>query len=51
LCTVSGRWRDPVGQGHQVAIGGTGRVEFVGPFFEFLAQVEELLFELSGARS
>jgi hypothetical protein len=39
----------PVGQGHEVSVGSPGGVEFVGSFFEFLAQVEELLFELADA--
>jgi len=39
----------PVGQGHEVAVGGSGGVEFAGSFFELLAQVEELLFEFADA--
>ena len=34
------------GQGHEVAVGSPGGVEFIGPFFELLAQVEDELFEL-----
>jgi hypothetical protein len=34
-----------VGQGHEVAVGSAGGVEFVGSFLELLAQVEEVLFE------
>jgi len=39
----------PVGQGHEVAVGSPAGVELVGPLFEFLAQVKELLFELADA--
>ncbi len=39
----------PVGQGHEVAVDGARGVEVVGSFFEFLAQVEQLLSELADA--
>ena len=48
LCTLSGRGH-PVGQGHEVAVGGPGGAEVVGSLFEFLAQVEHLLFQLADA--
>jgi hypothetical protein len=35
----------PVGEGHEVAVGGAGGVEFVGSFLELLAHVQEVLFE------
>lgn len=37
----------PVGQGDEVAVGGAGGVEVAGSFFEFLAQIEQLLFHLA----
>lgn len=36
----------PVGQGHEATISSSGCIEFVGSLFEFLAKVEDLLFEL-----
>jgi hypothetical protein len=38
-----------VGQGHEVAVGGSGGTEFVGSLLEFSAQIEDLLFQLAGA--
>ena len=39
----------PIGERHEVAVGCAGGVKVVGSFFEFLAQVEDLLFELADA--
>ena len=50
-CTVSGRRRDPVDERHQVPVGGSGGIELVGLLLEFLAQVEDLLFEFAEAAS
>jgi hypothetical protein len=38
----------PVDAGDEVAVGCAGGVKVVSSFFEFLAQVEYLLFELVG---
>jgi len=46
LCGAGGF---PVGQCHEVAVGCACGAEVVGSFFEFLAQVEHLLFQLAGA--
>src|SRR5262245_51365580 len=35
----------PVGECHEVAVSGAGGVEVVGSFLEFLAQVEQFLFQ------
>jgi hypothetical protein len=34
---------------HEVPVGGPGGVEVVGSLFEFLAQIEHLLFQLADA--
>src|SRR5258708_20071831 len=41
----------PVGECHEVAVGCARGVEVVGSFFEFLAQIEHLLFQLADASS
>lgn len=45
LCTLS--FRKAVGQGNEVAIGGPGSIELVSSLFEFLEQIEHLLFQLA----
>ncbi|HUZ26493.1 MAG TPA: hypothetical protein VMV07_22285 [Streptosporangiaceae bacterium] len=46
LCGAGGF---PVGQRHEVAVGCACGAEVVGAFFEFLSEVEHLLFQLVGA--
>src|SRR5258708_27253152 len=47
-CIFSGRW-DPVGQGHEVAVGRASCVEVVGSLLELWAQIEAPLFHLADA--
>ena len=48
-CLGAGPGGFAVGEGHEVAVGGAGGVEFAGSFFELLAQVEDGLFEFGDA--